>query len=66
MQYLFHSASYVWHSVCLFLGWVTYVCHCVCLFVICGNYVGPWVLSVCWLGDLCLVMVGLFATSIAD
>ena len=23
-------------------------------------------LSVCWLGDLCLVMVGLFGTSTAD
>ena len=43
--------TYVWHWVCLFVGWVT----CWAL----G-------LSVCWLGDLCLEMVGLFGTSTAD
>ena len=48
--------NYVWHWVCLFVGWVTYVWHWVCLFVcclgdlcfgiafvICGNYIGHWV-----------------------
>ena len=25
--------TYVWHWVCLFVGWVTYVGHWVCLFV---------------------------------
>ena len=90
--------NYVWHWVCLFVGWVTYVWHWVCLFVcffvgimlsigfVClsvtllgGLMFGIaflcyflwdlcWALglSVCWLGDLCLVMVGLFGTSTAD
>ena len=38
--------TYVWLWVCLFVGWATYVGYWVCLF--------------CWLGDLCLEMVGLF------
>ena len=51
-------------SVCLFVGWVTYVWHCVCLlFVALMLGIG----FVCFLvGDLCLVMVGLFGTSTAD
>ena len=32
--------NYVWHWVCLFVGWVTYVWHWVCLFV-------------CFLWELC-------------
>ena len=63
--------TYVWHwvcllfleimlgigFVCLFVGWVTYVWHCVwLLFVEIMLGIG----FVCWLGDLSLVMVGLF------
>ena len=55
--------TYVGHWVCLFfmgimLG-IGFVCY---LWDLC------WALglSVCWLGDLCLVMVGLFGTSPAD
>ena len=55
MQYLFHLASYVWHLVCLFLGWVTYVWHWVCL-VFLWELCWALGLSVCWLGDLCLAL----------
>ena len=57
MQYLFHLASYVWHWVCLFLGWVTYVWHWVCLLFV-GIMLGIRFvcLFVCWLGDLCLAL----------
>ena len=57
---------FLW-ELCLALG----------LSVFCGNYVGHWVCLLflgimlgigffCWLGDLCLEMVGLFGTSTAD
>ena len=56
--------NYVGHWVCLFLCWgimfgIVFVCY---LWDLC------WALglSVCWLGDLCLVMVGLFGISTAD
>ena len=34
--------TYVWHWVCLFVGWVTYVGHLVCLFVGWVTYVWKW------------------------
>ena len=38
----------------------------VCLFVGLGDLCWAYGLSVSWLGDLCLEMVGLFGTSTAD
>ena len=51
--------------VCLFVGWVTYVWYCVCLLFV-AKLCWALGLSVCSLGDLCLVTVGLFGTSTAD
>ena len=49
--------------VCFFVGGLVFGIALVCyLWGLC------WALglSLCWLGDLCLVMVGLFGTSTAD
>ena len=51
--------NYVWHWLCLFVGWVTYVwvCLSVCLaFVGIMLGIGFVCLFVGWLGDLCLAL----------
>ena len=48
-----------------FVCWVNYVGPCVCLFL-CMSNVGHWVLSVCWLVELCWEMGVIFIKSTAE
>ena len=56
------SGNYVGHLVCLFVCCLVDLCLALRLYVIFWELCFALGLSVCWLDELCLVMIGLFGT----